>query len=650
MINFNNLTTKQLDNLIKKAKIARRNKLQKQSKMSYMDKSLNQIQTEIKHWDKEKKVLDKQYVTLLNDSKRLSKKKEIIHKFLYNVRMKFKFTDTGKEEYITRQFQINSKSNNISEEQKEEARREALKGFDIAEIYNMDFLEFGNEFNNDTVKMETVKLSEIKNGKTSLQYKFLNDVNNIVDSYNNDKKCQLRYIVKSLAGQNLFKHFTMQLLEEQMKKIGIDFTEGVSVKETIKWIKTYYPKVISLYAIDPLYKVFKHYVTSASRYSLVFLVNNRHIYPLYNHQLKKFVSKAKRLDVNQIVKFNYKADDYKYIPSAPVFDEDNDLDDGLNVPVSNINYECVDYQKLVSGDLGDVQVALVEDVYKCCLDICEETGYTITNMRIKQGTITSFVHPKTGQIIESASYYHDRNYFCDKLYSLYNKEAFIFKNQSFPNLCTSWFEEEFGKLILKSCYTDEDAKITDDFHTVPLVNTLIEKFKIDDNCKAFDHKSSYPNAVLSMDVDYAIFSIVDEWKDGPYTGDIKIGEYIIDSYTIDKLGGVFLQKQVLSHNIIKHLITKGWMSQNNIIKYRLASNKADHTILKKFYTKLMEIFPRFDDIEKIEDDKRNKLIHNAFIGSLGTRFSSYDTGFITNDYLTMCAMFNENNEGFNMLK
>ena len=62
----------------------------------------------------------------------------------------------------------------------------------------------------------------------------------------------------------------------------------------------------------------------------------------------------------------------------------------------------------------------------------------------------------------------------------------------------------------------------------------------------------------------------------------------------------------------------------------------------------MEVFPRTP--EDLIGDKIHKLIHNAFIGSLGTRFDSYDTGFITNDYITMCAMFNESSEGFNMLK
>ena len=54
----------------------------------------------------------------------------------------------------------------------------------------------------------------------------------------------------------------MTLLKKQLTDINIDFNNGISVYEAKRWIITYYPDSISLYAINPYYRVFNHYVGS----------------------------------------------------------------------------------------------------------------------------------------------------------------------------------------------------------------------------------------------------------------------------------------------------------------------------------------------------------------------------------------------------
>ena len=131
-----------------------------------------------------------------------------------------------------------------------------------------------------------------------------------------------------------------------------------------------------------------------------------------------------------------------------------------------------EYENLIAGTLKDVQVCLVQDVHKCCIDTIETTGFTICNMRITNSKITSFIHPISEQIIETAENYNERKILCDKLYQLYNTHSLYFKNQSFANMAKSVFENIVGN-VMKSCSTKYDNDITDKYHTAPMINTFI---------------------------------------------------------------------------------------------------------------------------------------------------------------------------------
>ena len=51
---------------------------------------------------------------------------------------------------------------------------------------------------------------------------------------------------------------------------------------------------------------------------------------------------------------------------------------------------------------------------------------------------------------------------------------FKFRNQSYAQIAQTYFQIKFGKLIFQSAYTEEQIKITDDFYTTPLIDTLID--------------------------------------------------------------------------------------------------------------------------------------------------------------------------------
>ena len=69
---------------------------------------------------------------------------------------------------------------------------------------------------------------------------------------------------------------------------------------------------ISCYAIDRLNEVFQYHEAEDKRYSLCFIVNNNHIYPILDSDVKKSVAATHKINLNQY-KYNINYDNIQYI-------------------------------------------------------------------------------------------------------------------------------------------------------------------------------------------------------------------------------------------------------------------------------------------------------------------------------------------------
>ena len=230
---------------------------------------------------------------------------------------------------------------------------------------------------------------------------------------------------------------------------------------------------------------------------------------------------------------------------------------------------------------------------------------SISNMRYRSSKLSAFVHPTTSQVIENGENYYGRKQICERLHKEVPCENFVFKNQSLSKLGQELFAVKCGRQSLMSYYTAETAEIYDKFPTCPLVGTLVEDYDYDSqNCMAFDHTASYPNAVLSMDCDYAQFAICDEWKpmntynfknkDGQSI--VVVGDYLIKAYKIGK-HGIRMQKQVITHNLMRYLVGNKLISRKQVLMYRKASYCIKKEVLADFMKFMMTVVPR-DEYEQ----------------------------------------------------
>ena len=508
-----------------------------------------------------------------------------------------------------------------------------------------------------TFNLQNVYFKDIKHGRVGLQYKFLNDLNGIdLEPQYNDFLCVIRHIAESCEGKPKLMRVTIEKIKE-MSELNINYEKGVSMSEQIKWIERYHPNTISLYAMDPYGQVFEKYTAKQSRVTLVYLCNNKHIYVINEKIQKQFVAKAKHLDKTVGVKWKVNANQYEYINQECANEEIGGLMDPryakyfeneyneeqmkvLKMPNEKREEEKQKYNDMVEGKRKG-EVFLVDDPYQCALDVIDKCKpYTISSIKCKNSDVHSFIHPISGCIIEDGGDYEKRLEFCNELYKQMNCYNFTFKNQSFAQMASQYQEIKFGKLYKKSSYTKEHMELLDRFYTTPLMRTLVKNHKPNDNCKGFDINMCYTNAVLNMKDYYPVFS--QAMSPVKYKGgEIVVGEYLVEHFKIEQLGGKIFQKQWLSHNVVRRLLKKGYLQKNKIILEARAEFCYKPGLLTDFMG-VLELFPRENY------GKYTKIMCNAFIGMMGKRYLKDDEAFLTTDYETVQAMFCMYPEGFYM--
>ena len=123
-----------------------------------------------------------------------------------------------------------------------------------------------------TFNIQNVYFRDIKHGRVSLQYKFLNDLNGIdLEQQYDDFLCVIRHIAESCEGKPKLKRVNEEKIKKEMSASNINYEKGVSVSEQIKWIEQYHPNTISLYAMDPCGNVFEKYTANRAVVTLVYL-------------------------------------------------------------------------------------------------------------------------------------------------------------------------------------------------------------------------------------------------------------------------------------------------------------------------------------------------------------------------------------------
>lgn len=590
---------------IPEKKMAKPKKLSKKT-MKAHEKLLSKYTNQIDNFDK-------------SNAEEHNKLNEVLPIRTYNVLYKVKVLDkqTDESNWYNVTLQVQSRSRNPTDEEMQ-LSNESIHRHTKFSNYEFDVLD------SKVVRVDEIPPSNFKDAKMrhkSIGFKILEKVNgDETEVTHDDSLCVLHYLVESLSHITVFRRLTVLALKSQFRFLKVDYEKGVSVNEMLRWIQCFFPKQLAMYAVDPLLKVFEKYNGGPHVVAtLVFIVNNGHLYPVKNPNFKKSVAHSHVIKFDEI---EWNVNCANFITISRKTDYNQHLDNDL------VN-DNADYNKLVMGELNSKDVVLYEgSLEELVVDIMNKVGYMVSGMLIKQSEITAFQHPINNQIIEYAPEMEGRKYVCNMLKNIYEYDCFRWANQSYASLGQMFFEVKYGK-IPQSDHIKEDLIIYDNYHTVPTIATY-KKVEYDSTCYGFDCKKSYPNAMINMEYDYPVFSIYDHFK--KYDGEeIVIGEYLINSLVIPKLGNFKIEKQVIGHNEVRYLLQNNYMTKSNILFVKTASYHISKSIFSNVINDFKTIFG--------ECSSHYKSLSHCFIGQLGKRYLTKDQAFITDSWETACCSY-----------
>jgi hypothetical protein len=90
----------------------------------------------------------------------------------------------------------------------------------------------------------------------------------------------------------VWKKYTRQ---QFLSEIGPEYILGLSAREILDWAQK--KKTVSCYVLNPFGEVISPEISKHVELLLVFMINNKHCFPVVNQELKRFVSKTKCLDL-----------------------------------------------------------------------------------------------------------------------------------------------------------------------------------------------------------------------------------------------------------------------------------------------------------------------------------------------------------------
>lgn len=205
----------------------------------------------------------------------------------------------------------------------------------------------------------------------------------------NEGCCVVDYI--TWAMRNKFKKFDRQTLVAFFRREA-----GISVREIMNWVAT--RKDVSCYAIDPFRQVMMSHVAHNTKIVLSFIVNDQHIYPITDPDLKQGISKRGILQLEE-VKFSV---------------------------LSYAEHEYWDMDMTTKMPSSKIVICSTNDLCALANRVVAETENQIIHMSFTRAELTYFKHPLTEQIFVAGPDYNERKSILSKLFSENNYIGYRF--------------------------------------------------------------------------------------------------------------------------------------------------------------------------------------------------------------------------------
>lgn len=434
-------------------------------------------------------------------------------------------------------------------------------------------------------------LADRKMGELKINYSCISNA----DKINVNKgQCGIDYLLYELKGKHGFKSLSRDGL---IKYFGC---EQITTNQIIEFAKQY--NTLSVYAVDPLRQVFVKHIAKDARFSLCFIVNNNHLYPIIDPSTKSSVSHANKLILDDY-KFNVNYDDIQYIENADL--------------VQTNESKVILFRENEDKDIIKVMMARV----------MEETELNIDFIKFHNCAPVAFQNPATQQVYEVTSNYYERKRIIDNLTKKYGQSIVRFSNQSYTQIANIIFNNEFGNInqitsnLNKKVFGILDTYKIGPYCATALLNPLdAEEDKT--NSFGYDVCKSYSSVLINNNVDFSIFQQFDEVMEFKQTQKLTAGEYYINKQIILCDGLMIYPNGFYPLNFVQFILECGAIELTDITHCILAKQFLKADTFKEFVEHIYTNYPMSDA----------KQIVNNFIGNLGQKYIRSDKGFNTTSF------------------
>ena len=463
-------------------------------------------------------------------------------------------------------------------------------------------------------------IDEILAKGARLQYKMLpEDI--IINK--NPGECALDFIMYELNASGNFTTYTRPKLIDELQTAGcIDPLSGVSVQNIINYALA--KKYISVFALNPFGYLINKHVADKVKATLVFKLNNEHIFPIVQNELKKAVAQTKRLDLKEI-KFDIQ-----------------DYSDATYVNVENFSSLELPSTKLILVDTNDLS-AFVSNVI-------ETTGYIPVNNVARGALVECFQHPVTQSIIIAAPKYKERKAVLEREFAERRSGDgtspssklmdFMWSNQSWSKIGKDMMRHEVG-ILKESTYSPDYMQVLDNYGLHPYIVDLT----LTSESRAFlvgsdgsnrntslDIKRDYPSILIKNRVDFNVFHHMDEIRPCNFSkiGDLRPGEYYIrnDFYMAD--GTIFVSKGFWPLVLVLYALKHHYIALSDLTYCILASQVLKHDCFKKFCLDTIAKYPT-----------ASKALLNHWIGDFGKQYNKTSKAEVTDSWKIAYAMYKQ---------
>ena len=445
---------------------------------------------------------------------------------------------------------------------------------------------------NKNVKM--FRLSNIEN-------KLLNTLSEKFDS---DYNCVVDYLFYEF--QKINKKVNKNLIIKRLSKF-CNIEEGVSIEAFEEYMQKHH-KDIRYTILSPMFDAISCYKPNyKASLSLVFYVNNSHLYPIQDQKTQSYINQMLARDK----KYNFSKyfekkettiySKYKYMD---IYDEDNEEEDTTYIMNKNM------------------------DINQFCISLIDKTNTqpSYIDLNHKTGSIQSFKHPTKEIVYQAYDDYEERKTICEKINKKYDNQFIRFTNQS-HSVISKTLINYLGQLP-KSDYIDETFDYLNKYEPKPIIDVLKTTKK--NNVLQLDYYKQYSsifyNDFEKLDIKipiYDFFNTVEEYNDE----EITYGEYFVKQ---KKYKGVKVFGCFLNYKIVELLLKDKYIKKDDIT----------HCITtQKFYTP--KCFKEFVEITSELSESEFKKVNNILNGSLKGMFSRKSRSYFTNDINSVCYIYNE---------